>query len=64
MQDDCVIFEVKVNADAPHGVSWDRFEPFTSCMSLTVDFLDKNIRFAARSTQATWASRTRAPLAT
>ena len=24
MQDDCVIFEVKVNADAPHGVSWDR----------------------------------------
>ena len=22
-QDDCVIFEVKVNADAPHGVSWD-----------------------------------------
>ena len=40
MQDDCVIFEVKVNADAPHGVSWDRFEPFTSCMSLTVDLLD------------------------
>ena len=24
LQDDCVIFEVKVNADAPHGVSWDR----------------------------------------
>ncbi len=23
MQDDTVIFEVKVNADAPHGVSWD-----------------------------------------
>jgi ubiquitin carboxyl-terminal hydrolase 7 len=23
VQDDCVIFEVKVNADAPHGVSWD-----------------------------------------
>ena len=22
-QDDSVIFEVKVNADAPHGVSWD-----------------------------------------
>ena len=22
-QDDAVIFEVKVNADAPHGVSWD-----------------------------------------
>ena len=23
IKDDCVIFEVKVNADAPHGVSWD-----------------------------------------
>ncbi len=23
LQDDTVIFEVKVNADAPHGVSWD-----------------------------------------
>jgi ubiquitin carboxyl-terminal hydrolase 7 len=23
VQDDCVIFEVQVNADAPHGVSWD-----------------------------------------
>ena len=23
VQDDTVIFEVKVNADAPHGVSWD-----------------------------------------
>ena len=23
LQDDCLIFEVKVNADAPHGVSWD-----------------------------------------
>ena len=23
IQDDSVIFEVKVNADAPHGVSWD-----------------------------------------
>ena len=32
LQDDCVIFEVKVNADAPHGVSWDRLEPFISRM--------------------------------
>ena len=32
LQDDCVIFEVKVNADAPHGVSWDRLEPFISHM--------------------------------
>ena len=32
LQDDCVIFEVKVNADAPHGVSWDRLEPFISGM--------------------------------
>jgi len=23
IKDDCLIFEVKVNADAPHGVSWD-----------------------------------------
>jgi len=23
VQDDTVIFEVKVNADAPHGVCWD-----------------------------------------
>ena len=29
-QDDCVIFEVKVNADAPHGVSWDS-EYLDSC---------------------------------
>ena len=23
IKDDCVTFEVKVNADAPHGVCWD-----------------------------------------
>ena len=38
IKDDCVIFEVKVNADAPHGVSWDRSEPlFLSFSSLTVE---------------------------
>ena len=35
MQDDCVIFEVKVNADAPHGVSWDRCDPISNIQPLT-----------------------------
>ena len=35
VQDDCVIFEVKVNADAPHGVSWDRCDPISNIQPLT-----------------------------
>ena len=35
VQDDCVIFEVKVNADAPHGVSWDRWDPISNIQPLT-----------------------------
>ena len=36
LQDDCVIFEVKVNADAPHGVSWDRLETFIFACLLNI----------------------------